>query len=146
MSKTLAVKNGDFDINALGSIDTISGRDKLSQDFAEACVSDYDPSRDCGGKLEYLQVTNIGAKAVISGELMRIAKRLQAQQSQDPYLDADEELVRLGDVEVTKKSGMSYTFHTTLFNGSSAITHSQVMKRRLATLGHLQSRPPAPII
>lgn len=100
MSQTLAVANGDIDINALGSGDLIQGRDKASQDYAEILLSDYDAERGYGGKLHNMVVPGLGAKAIISSEIQKITNRLISMQASDPDTDPSERIVSAQDIKV----------------------------------------------
>ena len=110
MSQTLAVANGDLDINALGTCDLIQGRDKVSQDIAEILLSDYDAERDYGGKLQTMSVTGAGAKALVSSELQGIMKRLQAMQSNDPNITSQERIASVPNIIVNKITDTDFTF------------------------------------
>lgn len=137
MSQTLAVANGDLDINAVGSVDLISGRDKVSQDIAEILLSEYDASRDYGGKLQTMVVPGTGAKALIANELQRILKRLQISQASDPGISAAEKIISVKDVKVSQVNDTDYTFSVTIQtadNGSLVLTDS--VKYRPVQIAH----------
>lgn len=110
MSVTLAVRNGDLDDNARGSVDLIRGRDKLAQDIAEALLSEYDYRRDANGKLVSMRITGPGAKSLIHGEVLRIVTRLQRLQDLDPYCDDSERISGTASIDVTQINETDYRF------------------------------------
>jgi hypothetical protein len=127
MSQTLAVANGDLDINAVGSVDIISGRDKVNQDIAEILLSNYDRSRNYGGRLQTMSVPGAGAKSIISAELQTIMSRLQAMQSQDPTITAAERISAVQSIKVGEINATDFTFQIvvqTADSGSVVLTDS----------------------
>lgn len=146
MSHTLAVANGDLDINALGSCDLISGQDKLSQDVAEALLSDYDYERDYGGKLQTMVVPGLGAKAMVSSEVQRILTRLQSMQSQDSSITSDERISSVSDIKVVMdKSDAHFEVSINTANASK-LTMSDVVRLRPIQLAHTWPNGQMPIL
>lgn len=137
MSQTLAVANGDLDINALGSGDLIQGRDKASQDTAEILLSDYDAERDYGGKLQTMSVPGAGAKSIISTELQAIMRRLQNQQALDPAITAAEKIASVPGIDVQSINETDYLFRLQLRTADQGtITMTDTVRYRRMQLSH----------
>ena len=127
MSQTLAVANGDLDINALGSCDLIQGRDKVNQDIAEILLSDFNRARNYGGRLQTMSVPGAGAKSIVAAELQTIMQRLQAMQSQDPTITAAERISAVQSIKVGEINATDFTFQInvqTADNGKLSLSDS----------------------
>lgn len=137
MSITLAMSSGDLDDNARGVVITISGRDKLTQDIAEALISEYDYKRDCNGKLVNMRAVGPGAKALIQGEVTRILNRLRSLQASDSYITDAERITTIGTVAVVAINDTDYQFTATVYTAdNSSLTLSDVVSFRKVNLSH----------
>lgn len=137
MSITLAMSSGDLDDNARGVVITISGRDKLTQDIAEALISEYDYKRDCNGKLVNMRAVGPGAKALIQGEVTRILNRLRSLQASDSYITDAERITTIGTVAVVAISDTDYQFTATVYTAdNNSLTLSDVVSFRKVNLSH----------
>lgn len=137
MAITLAMSSGDLDDNARGVVITITGRDKLTQDVAEALLSEYDYKRDCNGKLVNMRAVGPGAKALIQGEVNRILTRLRSLQASDSYITDAERITSIGTVAVTALNDTDYQFKATVYTAdNSSLTLSDVVSFRKVNLSH----------
>lgn len=137
MSITLAMSSGDLDDNARGVVITISGRDKLTQDVAEALISEYDYKRDCNGKLVNMRAVGPGAKALIQGEVSRILNRLRSLQSSDSYITDAERITTVGTITVTEINDTDFQFAATIYTAdNSSLTLSDIVSFRRVNLSH----------
>lgn len=137
MSITLAMSSGDLDDNARGVVITISGRDKLTQDIAEALISEYDYKRDCNGKLVNMRAVGPGAKALIQGEVTRILNRLRSLQASDSYITDAERITTIGTVAVVAINDTDYQFTATVYTAdNNSLTLSDVVSFRKVNLSH----------
>lgn len=137
MSYTLAVADGDLDINASGSGILLSGRDKMSQDVAESLLSDYDPDNNLGGKLHSMVVPGYSGKTLVVTEVQRIIDRLQRNQSKDPNITPDERITSVLSITADQLSETDIGFKArlqTADNGSLVMTDS--LKFRPMRLAH----------
>lgn len=138
MSYTLAVADGDLDINAVGTTDLVQGRDKLSQDLAEILLSDYDAERDYGGKLQTMSVTGPGAKALVSSELQAITNRLKAMQSQDKTATVSERIASVPGIDVQQLQSTDFVFRIRVRTAdANTVAVQDVLKYRPTSLAHI---------
>lgn len=137
MSVTLAVRNGDLDDNARGVVDLISGRNKLAQDIAEALLSDYDYTRDAGGKLASMRIVGPGARALIVGEVTKILTRLKKLQEHDLAVTDSEKIASIGDVAVKQINETDFQFYANVVTVSGAtMSATDTVSYRKTSLAH----------
>ncbi len=137
MSKTLAIANGDLEINARGSVDLIEGRDKLSQDFAEILLSDFDATRNYGAKLSNIVVATGAAKSFVASELYNVVSRLQQHQQEDPNCTASERLSAVTKLNV-EVDGRDVYFEIGLQSQDrGTLTIKDGIRLRSTKLGHI---------
>jgi hypothetical protein len=137
MSVTLAVSNGDLDDNARGAVDLITGRDKLSQDIAQALLSEYDYTRDTGGKLASMKLMGPGAKALIVGEVTRILNRLKRLQEADQYVTDSEKIASIGDVSCKQLNDTDFQFYANVLTVSGhMLSATDTVSYRRTNLSH----------
>lgn len=140
MSRTLAVENGDLFVNARGTGDWISGRDKLSQDFAETLLTEYDPETDNGTRLTKIVVGAGASKSFVTAELHGGVSRLQRKQQQDSHCTADERLASVSRLNVEVKGRDCY-FDIALRTGSGeTLVVQDGIQLRVPKLGHLNTK------
>lgn len=140
MSYTLAVENGDLFVNARGSGDMISGRDKLSQDFAETLLTVYDPSTDNGSRLGRIVVGAGASKSFVTSELHECSSRLQRKQQQDPACTPDERLASVSRVEVEVKGRDCYFDMALRTSSGQTLVIQDGIQLRVPKLGHLNTK------
>lgn len=137
MSYTLAVADGDLDINAAGAGILITDRDKLSQDVAESLLNDYDQETDLGGKLHSMVVPGLSGKTLVVTEVQRILNRLQRNQSRDANITPAERISAVTSITAEQVSDTDVSFHAriqTADNGSLVMTDS--LSFRTTRLAH----------
>lgn len=101
MSKTIAMKDGDFFVAPNGQLLEVEGELKADQDFAEALLQPYDERDDTGNELNDLSTTNLGPFAaslngIVAEKIREAVARLQKAQSRDPAVSVEEKIVGIG--------------------------------------------------
>jgi hypothetical protein len=142
MSKTLGIKDGDFDFDVYGRPVFVEGPDKTSQDLAEILLSTYDATRDYGTNLTPGFVPPVGGEAVISMELTTAVERLQSLQASDTASTADERIssiVRLDVNGESDRTSYDYNLAVRTETGNSIINSDRVSVRRMS-FGHLTQK------
>lgn len=139
MSKTIGIKDGDFDFDDYGRMVQIDGPDKSSQDFSEIVLSTYDVSRDYGTKITPGYVPPVGGEAFISMELSNSVERLMSLQAADKASTPDERIAAITALDVNGQSDRtSYDYNIALRTetGDSVVASDRVKVRRMS-FGHL---------
>jgi hypothetical protein len=137
MSETLAVADGDLEINAAGSGFLITGRDKMSQDVAESLLNEFDDDTGLGGKLHTMVVPGYGGKTLVVTEVQRILERLQRNQSKDASITPAERITSVVRIDAEQRSETDVAFQAhiqTADNGSLVMTDA--LKFRPMRLAH----------
>jgi hypothetical protein len=135
VSKTIGVRDGDWDFNDYGALVEPTGPDKTSQDLAEVLLSTYNPSRDYGLRIGPGSVPSVGGKAFVSMELAEAVQRLQSLQVSDTASTADERISKVSKLDVTALSDqVSYRFNLAVQTetGATAYASSRVSVRRMS--------------
>lgn len=140
MSKTIGVRNGDWDFDGYGRMVQVQDSDKTSQDLAEMIISDYDPTRDYGTRLAPGYVPPTAAEGVISMELSQGVARLQRLQQQDVASTESERISAITLLEVQRvandPTSYNYALGVKTEDGDGIISSDRVRVRPLE-LGHL---------
>lgn len=131
MSKTLAMQDGDFFFQPSGQLLEIRGPDKGEQDLAEALLQPYNKAEDSGNEVQDLVGAssafgpNAGAfEGIIAQKLRDAVERFKRAQSEDPFLDADEQLAQISRLVVragSQPGDYFYYIETALADGASAV-------------------------
>ena len=140
MSKTIGVRNGDWDFDEYGRMVQVQGPDKTSQDVAEVLLSDYDPTRDYGIRIGAGYVPPSGGEGIISMELTQAIARLQRLQQMDRASTPDERISAITKLTVNRVRDdvTSYDYNVAVRTeaGDNIVSSDRVKARRME-MGHL---------
>jgi hypothetical protein len=140
MSKTIGMRNGDWDFDGYGRMSQVQDSDKTSQDLAEMIISDYDPTRDYGTHLTPGYVPPTASESVIAMELSQGVGRLQRLQQQDKASTPSERISSITQLDVARvaddPTAYEYELGVKTEDGDGIVSSDRVRVRPLE-LGHL---------
>jgi hypothetical protein len=119
MSVTFKCDNGDLILDTSGRFAVVSGLEKCSQDIAEALLNVWDPNGNNdynGSELALIQGETAGLSTMRIEEQIRYAvqsavERLMDAQSNDLYIDEDEQIEDIRELQVRKLGLFTYGFY-----------------------------------
>jgi hypothetical protein len=131
MSYTLQVSDGMVVLDpATGSLKTVTGNRKCSQDMAEVLLQTYDPNQDYGSYLNAVIQNKIPytSQLLIRNYVAAAVDLLMQKQLQDPFITADEQIDSITNLVTADDNEGTVGFYVSVSTLSGATAEASAVQ------------------